>query len=457
MTLQQQGQRIDASQTPAKARKRLTKRVVLDIIVIIIAIVVAVIWILNILGIIRGSWTPIFTGIFALLSAVFAFLQVMHPASSSPQQPLPIIVQIPPTEFLPPQPSFEKPAHRGIVGFPPLTDGRAIQQREHVVKDVYRKLMQDNITAIALTGIGGVGKSTLAALIYRYVEEQRHSYTSPFLAETIWLTVDPAVTFTDLVGNLFEALGKSLLDLSNLAPQNQAVALFNALDSTDKPRLIILDQFENLLDWDTGHALTDRPGVGEWLDIINSRSCASRILLTSRPRPVGTRKYPPTYLQKYPVSGLEMHEGIALLQSQGVQGAEAELQIAVSRCAGHAFSLTLLATLMREHHMDLTALFKNSSLWSGDIATNLLDQIYTQNLNDTQRLLLLAFSVYREPVPIEAALAIITNPPKIQIYAALRTLVTQHLVEAEGGGILFVESNNNLSATRETPQGKRYP
>src|SRR5205085_9474147 len=171
-------------------------------------------------------------------------------------------------------------------------------------------------------------------------------------------TLDSAVTFTDLAGNLFEALGKPLPDLSNLAPQNQAVALFNALNTTDKPRLIILDQFENLLNWDTGHALSDRPGVGEWLDIINSQPSVSRILLTSRPRPVGTREYPPTYLQEYPVGGLEVSEGVALLRNQEVQGTDAELQTAVSYCAGHAFSLTLLALLLRDHHMNLEMLFK---------------------------------------------------------------------------------------------------
>jgi len=145
------------------------------------------------------------------------------------------------------QAKAKKPAHRGIAGFPPLTDGRAIQQREHIVKDVYTKLVQDDIAAIALTGIGGVGKSTLAALIYRYTEDQRHTHSSSFLAETLWLTVDPAVTFADLAGNLFEALDKPLPDLGSLASQNQAIALFNALNGTDKPRLIILDQFENLL------------------------------------------------------------------------------------------------------------------------------------------------------------------------------------------------------------------
>jgi len=331
-------------------------------------------------------------------------------------------------------PSSAKPAHRGIIGLPPLTDPRTIQQREQIVREVYSKLTQPDITAIALTGIGGVGKSTLAALIYRYVEKQRQIQADLFLAETLWLTIDPAVTFADLAGNLFEALGKPLPDLGNLAPQNQAVALFNALNSIGKPRLLILDQFENLLNWETGHALTDRPGVGEWLDIINSQQCVCRILLTSRPHPVGTREYPPTYLQEYAVRGLERNEGIALLQSQGIKGTGIELQSAVSYCDGHAFALILLATLMRNHHLDLPTLFKNSTLWSGDIATNLLDQIYTQKLNEAQRELLLAFSVYREPVPIEATLAIITEMSRTQTPLALKALVTQHLVEAVGEG-----------------------
>src|SRR5437868_11564366 len=116
----------------------------------------------------------------------------------------PIIVQVPAT---PPRPSSsqlpDKVSYRGIVGFPPPTDPRAIQQREQVVREVYTKLIQPNITAIALTGIGGVGKSTLAALIYHYAEEQRSALKGPFLAEVLWLTIDPVVTFADLTGNLF--------------------------------------------------------------------------------------------------------------------------------------------------------------------------------------------------------------------------------------------------------------
>jgi hypothetical protein len=99
---------------------------------------------------------------------------------------------------------------------------------------------------------------------------------------------------------------------------NQAAVLFNALKTAEKPRLVVLDQFENLLDSQTGHVLADRPGIGEWIDVLNSQKleqCGCRELLTSRPRPKGTREYPPTCLQEYSVAGLEITEGTALLRS----------------------------------------------------------------------------------------------------------------------------------------------
>src|SRR6266702_3689129 len=339
MTTQQQEKRSDQLNTRSKHDKRLSRRSLVIITVLLLAVVIITIWILSYFNVIQSFWVAIFTIIITVLGAVFAFFQSMHlffPAEKHESAETPPYAKMyMPTAAPNVVPSSGKPAHRGIVGLPPPTDPRTIQQREQVVKEVYAKLIQPDITAIALTGIGGVGKSTLAALIYHYVEKQRQTQPSQFLAEVLWLTIDPAVTFADLAGNLFEALSKPLPDLSNLSPQNQAVALFHALNTTDKSYLVIIDQFENLLDWDTGHALTDRPGVGDWLDIINSQPCTCRILLTSRPRPVGNREYPLTYLQEYPVGGLEAREGVALLRNQGVQGTDEELQTAVLHCAGH--------------------------------------------------------------------------------------------------------------------------
>lgn len=340
-------------------------------------------------------------------------------------------------------PSLSATAHRGIKAFPPLTNPKTIQQREDVVSEVYAKLTLPNVTAVALTGIGGVGKSTLAALVYHYAEEQRRAGNEMFAAEALWFRIDPAVTMTDLAGSLFEALEKPFPDFNSLSPHNQALVLIQTLNSVDTPRLIVLDQFENLLDWQTGQALTDRPGIGEWLDVLNSQQCTCRILLTSRPWPRGTREYPPTYMQEYQVEGLKITEGVELLQKQGVeavQASEAELRTAVERCAGHAFALTLLASLLRHHRLSLGLLFKDQSstqLWTGDIAHNMLDYIYVQQLDQVQRKLLLALSLYREPVPLEAARTVMEHGTELssaQFLSALNGLLAQRLLVATGDG-----------------------
>jgi tetratricopeptide (TPR) repeat protein len=374
--------------------------------------------------------------IVALLALMFAIFQWLYPRTSSVPEPS-VTTSTPPS----PPPSLpDKTSYHGIIGLPPPTDPKTIEQRHKVVKEVYERLTQPGITAIALAGIGGIGKSTLAALIYRYAEEQQQLCNGLFTAEPLWLTVTPAVTMADLAGTLAEALGKPMLDLGTLLPQNQAATLYNALNTVDKPRLIVMDQFENFLDWQTGQALPDRVGVGEWLDALNSQPCRCRVLLTSRPDPQGTREYPPTCLQKYKVGHLDQAEGAELLRKRGVTGTEKELGIAVERCAGHALSLTLLASLLQRRNLTLAIALTDQAytgLWHGDIAYNLLDFIFTEQLNQLQRKLLVAFSIYREPMPLEAPQAIIAGTTKVskaQVESALDALLAQHILQALGGG-----------------------
>jgi tetratricopeptide (TPR) repeat protein/transcriptional regulator with XRE-family HTH domain len=338
------------------------------------------------------------------------------------------------------EPSFGKASYRGIKGLPPPTHHSSIEQREHVIQAIYSRLIYPDTSSLVLTGIGGIGKSTLAALVHHYAEVQRHAGNGPFTAAPIWLTIDESTTMADLAGTLFDAFGKPSPDLSSLAPQNQAVALFLLLNATTDPRLVILDQFENVLDWRTGQVLANRPGIGEWLDALNSQPCRCRILLTSRPWPRGTGEYPPTHLQEYPVIGLDVAEGIELLRKQGVEARQAtdeELRMAVTHCEGHALSLMLLASLLRHNRgLSLPLLLKDpvyAQLWHGDIARNLLDYIYARQLQEAERKLLEAFSVYRKPVPLEAALSLLdplSETDRKQILKTLNVLLAQHLLQA---------------------------
>jgi tetratricopeptide (TPR) repeat protein len=429
-----------------KKRTWFSRRNVVIATIVIVALLITTAWILSILNVIPATWATIITAVLTVATAVFTFIpafpSLLHsetpgqsktPSSSSQLQGTP-------DSSSSPDPAVQ----RGIAGLPPPTNPRTIQPRAKEVQEVYVQLTQDDTTAVVLTGIGGAGKSTLAALVSEHAEKQRIDSKGPFMAEALWLRVDAAaeIGMTDLMGNLMEALGKALPDMSSLTSANQAAALFNALNTTEKARLVILDQFETLLDSQTGHARVDRPGVGELIDAFNSQPCRCRVLLTSRLWPTGTREYPPASMQEYAVKGLESAEGIELLRKQGVAGTDDELRNAVSRCDGHALSLTLFASLLRsDRSLNLQALLTDplyARLWTGGtgkIAQNLLDYIYTQQLNEVQRQLLLAFSIYREPVPlaaVEPLLRVKSRVAEEQLLAARDVLLAQHLLQAMG-------------------------
>ncbi|HVB76170.1 MAG TPA: tetratricopeptide repeat protein [Ktedonobacteraceae bacterium] len=478
MATRQQGQQLEDPLQSEKQKKQATRlRWLIAVVALILISGVAIFWLKETHG---SVYTILPIIIFTVLSAVIGLCQWLFPISSNtPAQSITVIhpsllselfhstasaAQTPQivesAESAAPAASAEsaappeahhyqqaiqsgpldKATYRGIMGIPPPTDPRSIQQREKTVQATFAQLCETGVSALVLTGIGGVGKSTLAALIYQYAEAQRAAGHGTFTAESIWLNIDPAVTLADLAGNLFQLFEKPLPDFSRLSLQHQAMALFNVLNTTEQPRLIVLDQFENLLDWSTGRALADRPGVGEWLDAINSQPCASRILMTSRPWPLGTHEYPPTCMQEYYVPGLDVTEGIDLLRKLHIEASDAQLGIVVERCQGHAYALALLASLLHTRNLSLETFLKDplfSQVWTGNVTGNLLDYIFQKQLKVEQRQLLLAFSVYREPVTIGAAHMVFdtgNTTSRAHLHGALDVLLNQRLLQAAGDG-----------------------
>ncbi|GAC1400759.1 MAG: hypothetical protein NVSMB49_13660 [Ktedonobacteraceae bacterium] len=455
---QTQAQLPAPTPTQKRKRKRVSRSVRIGIACIAIFAILTF-WILTIIGVIPTLWGitadklgGIASAVITALGVFFAYVPIVPvddesepsvsvaPASppsitiinNIPNIPNPSpLVPSPPSPIPPPLPS---PAYRGMAQ-PPTTNPKTIQQRESVVKDVYAKLTQPDISALVLVGIGGLGKSTLAALIYNYAEKQRLAGKGPFKRETLWLRVDEKTTFLNVADDMFNALGNKPSGFEQLAPQSQAFALVHLLSTLDPPLLIVLDQFENLLNLDTGEALT--PETGELLDALNSRSCPSRILLTSRPHPKGIRMTTYDSLYLYPVHDLTLAEGQALLKGRGVTATEDDLQTAVQRCKGHSLSLCLLASLLDENKLGLSTLLRDPAyrqLWDKDVATKLLDEIYTKCLSDEQRELIQALSIYREAVPQNAVLPLLSNTAQTHINVLLRTLQAHQLVQVVEAG-----------------------
>jgi hypothetical protein len=155
MAAQQQGQQSDKAQRESQKRTQLNRiRWIIVAIVFLLIAVGILIWVLTS----QASWITILPiVIFTALGVIIALFQWLFPISTSKSEhPLATSPMLQVSLDSPPRSLPARPTHRGIVGLPPPTDPRTIQQRQHVVKEVYTKLTQPGVTAIALTGIGGV-------------------------------------------------------------------------------------------------------------------------------------------------------------------------------------------------------------------------------------------------------------------------------------------------------------
>jgi hypothetical protein len=213
--------------------------------------------------------------------------------------------------------------------------------------------------------------------------------------------------------------------------------LFRLFDTLPELRLVIFDHFDDLLDC-KGYARSDHPCVSTWLDLLSCRPCTSRLLLTSRLLPQGTYERPPVaYIQEFLVQGLDINEGKSLLRMWGIQASEAALSQAVTHFQGHMYALILLGNLLNnDSNLRITTLLNDP--WQmqrvGHLLAGLLD-LYVQQLHQEQRDLLLAFSLYREAVPLEAAHTIIEawGVKRRQAFA-LHTLLAGRLLQPSGDG-----------------------
>jgi tetratricopeptide (TPR) repeat protein len=145
-------------------------------------------------------------------------------------------------------------------------------------------------------------------------------------------------------------------------------------------------------------------------------------------------------IREFQINGFESAEGIELLQKLGIEASESDLQEAVKLCGGHALALRFLASIISTYKIALNIVLTNpvySRLWKGkegDMAKKMLDHIYKNQLSEIQRKLLLAFSIYREPVQFNAVLAIISEYSEVEILSAIRGLLVQHLLQAVDNG-----------------------
>lgn len=240
---------------------------------------------------------------------------------------------------------------------------------------------------VAIVGVGGVGKSTLAMM---------YSAGANFAA-TCWRNLHHNASFADLVAAALARLGQSFNAQHLPRPAEQANYLVDTLrhlaHRSSSPQrgdlLLILNNFESVIGED---------GIEEgWRELLELAVVGglgrSRLLLTSRERSRSRQGQEP---YRFHLGGLSLTDSLALLDRLGVSDEPVALEQAVQQAGGHPLALVFLADLIHNEGYTVGELLR-LPVWDERIAELLLDIIY-RKLPVTLQQTLQYFSVFEQPV-----------------------------------------------------------
>ena len=310
---------------------------------------------------------------------------------------------------------------------PPATDPPLILQRVDEVQTLVRMLGEPTTSTVVLSGDSGAGKSTLAALLYRCLEVAAAAGQSP-LQCFVWLSIGPNATLPDALAAILNCLelqgqdgasrgaeslgtqggaGRAVTtDFPFLKPEQQISLLVERLRHAREGVLIVLDQFDQLLDAGHFQEPVGRGAVSLFLEALQQDLGASRFLLTCHRSPYGSTNDQQARVRSYLVSRVSIPEGVALLQQRGVVGGHQELSLVWQRCAGHVYALLLFSVLSVQSGFALSYLLDSpdyAQMWRGEVIFNLLRAV-SYFLNPVQRTLMRALCLFSEPVPMQGIL-----------------------------------------------------
>ena len=304
--------------------------------------------------------------------------------------------------------------------------------RSNEISQLEDWVLKERCRLVALLGIGGIGKTTLAAKLGRKVQKE--------FDVVVWRSLQNAPSVEEYLSSILQFF-PSALKKDTVIPKNFDEKLSKLMDFLENYRcLLILDNVETIFNSSSqpGKYRRGYEGYGQLFNCIGEVAHQSCLLLTSRekPREIIPLEGENTLVKCLKIQGLNPNDGRELFKQKGqFIGTEQEWELLLQHYGGNPLALKMVASGVKElfdGRISPILEFLEQGMLIFDDISNLLERQF-QRLWVVEKNVIYWLAINREPVSITKLISdVATFVSKRDLLRAVKSLLERSLIERSG-------------------------
>jgi hypothetical protein len=304
--------------------------------------------------------------------------------------------------------------------------------REEELFQLRQWSVEEHCRLVALQGIGGIGKSTLAVKLALQVKTE--------FEIVVWRSLRNAPPLEELLESVLSFVLR-VRGEDPVIPNRVDGRLSKLMECLRSSRcLLILDNAETILSSGerAGQCREGYEGYSQLLQTVGEVPHQSCLLLTSREKPstIALLEGEKSKVRSLSLKGLKAEQGRELFQQKGqFAGSEAEWSLLSKHYGGNPLALKLVATATQELFNGTIAevlKYAQQGVLAFEHIRNLLERQFNR-LSAMEQEVMYSMAISREPVSLaELEKDIVTVASKRKLLEAMNSLLIRSLIEKDG-------------------------
>ena len=273
--------------------------------------------------------------------------------------------------------------------------------RKQLLEEITTDWEDANVRVTGLVGFGGEGKSSLAR---EWVDQLLADSSRPQPEGVFWWGFYERRNVDEFFDAALNYMSGGKIDVKKIPSANMKAQVIAAMLGAGR-YLFVLDGLE-VLQYQDGdmYGAIRSPDLKAFLEFFASPDHNSFCIVTTRVPLMDLEEF--ITFQHRDVERLLPEDGRDLLRKLGVQGADDELDRVVADWDGHALTLSLLGSYLKDHHAGDVGQIRNIPRPNADEPRyeriHRVLRRYDEHLQEAEKAFLMLFSAFRRPVDKDA-------------------------------------------------------